>query len=598
VAAVEAGEVNGDEHCSPGSEPVALLLLPTEPEPVGRLSLSPPPLEVQTAARNNTHTFATPPRPSGGAVLPELSPPTHGKGIRRRLIGKQPVPMPMEPEPEAVAGAEHTDVWGSVDEEAFGQMDWRRKYQFIYRKFRRWAGPPPRAGSDLQDLLSCGADDVQVPDAPGKHLNGLERRQRAREFLDATGAPDVIREYVDQMWPPLSPAEASKVSEKKFLYARNVLLTWQGDWGVFDPGTLQSSDNWRNVVRHLQQDAGCGQVWKDFVLFAADLVEFLGATSWAACFEVCMNTFASKFVLRVHAHMYLARESQKLCACSSGRFLFHKSTPHKSHKLATMGRRNTAGWAGCYYVLAPMVGSVFKAGSVRPFTDFPVRPDWVFNLVQAEKMEFKEAFDEMIACGSGFSRRMGDLRAWQSARQEVKLRAHVQAEQAHHMATNYTWRSFPAIASWLSAMQRPHLRRKSFLVLEGPSGLGKTEYVRSLCGPAATLELNADSMRVPYLREFDPEVHKVIFWDECSVQLVVENRKLFQCPAAMITLGVSPTGRDAYRVWVNDAVMVIGSNRWSDELSALKNPSDAEWIRANMTHVIITSKMYIDPAEG
>ena len=57
------------------------------------------------------------------------------------------------------------------------------------------------------------------------------------------------------------------------------------------------------------------------------------------------------------------------------------------------------------------------------------------------------------------------------------------------MATNYTWRSFPAIDSWLSAMQRPHQRRKSFLVLEGPSGLGKTEYVRSMVGPAATLEL-------------------------------------------------------------------------------------------------------------
>ena len=66
----------------------------------------------------------------------------------------------------------------------------------------------------------------------------------------------------------------------------------------------------------------------------------------------------------------------------------------------------------------------------------------------------------------------------------------------------------------------------------------------------------------------------------------------------MLTLGVGPTGRDAYRVWVNEKVRVIGSNRWSDELSAFKNPSDAEWIRANMTHVIITSKMYIDPAEG
>ena len=82
------------------------------------------------------------------------------------------------------------------------------------------------------------------------------------------------------------------------------------------------------------------------------------------------------------------------------------------------------------------------------------------------------------------------------------------------------------------------------------------------------------------------------------MQLVAENRKLFQCPAAMLTLGVSPTGRDAYRVWVNDAVMVIGSNRWSEELSAFKNLSDAEWIRDNITHVIITSKLYGDSAEG
>ena len=61
-------------------------------------------------------------------------------------------------------------------------------------------------------------------------------------------------------------------------------------------------------------------------------------------------------------------------------------------------------------------------------------------------------------------------------------------------------------------MQRPHQRRTSFSVLEGPSVLGKTEYVRSLCGPQATLELHVDSMRALYLREFDPEVQKVIFW--------------------------------------------------------------------------------------
>jgi len=61
---------------------------------------------------------------------------------------------------------------------------------------------------------------------------------------------------------------------------------------------------------------------------------------------------------------------------------------------------------------------------------------------------------------------------------------------------------FPAIDSWRSAMHCPHQRRKSVLVLEGPSGLSKTEYVNGMVGPAATLELNANSMRAPYLRKF------------------------------------------------------------------------------------------------
>ena len=95
------------------------------------------------------------------------------------------------------------------------------------------------------------------------------------------------------------------------------------------------------------------------------------------------------------------------------------------------------------------------------------------------------------------------------------------------MATNYTWQSFPTIGSWLSSMQRPHQCRTSFLVLEGPSVSCKTEYVRGLCRPSATLELNADSMQAPCLREFDPEVHKVIFRHECGVQVVANNRTLF-----------------------------------------------------------------------
>ena len=42
--------------------------------------------------------------------------------------------------------------------------------------------------------------------------------------------------------------------------------------------------------------------------------------------------------------------------------------------------------------------------------------------------------------------------------------------------------------------------------------------------------------------------HSLILVDEASVQMVLKNRKLFQAPNALVTLGTSPTNRDAYSV--------------------------------------------------
>ena len=98
---------------------------------------------------------------------------------------------------------------------------------------------------------------------------------------------------------------------------------------------------------------------------------------------------------------------------------------------------------------------------------------------------------------------------------------------------------------------------KKILVIEGPVGVGKTEFIKQLGGPERTLGISADGMTSPYLRNFIPSKHKVIFWDECPVDLIIAYRKLFQSPASGITLGVSPTGRDVYRVWLNEAAHVI-----------------------------------------
>ena len=218
-------------------------------------------------------------------------------------------------------------------------------------------------------------------------------------------------------------------------------------------------------------------------------------------------------------------------------------------------------------------------------------------MVQAEKMTFAAAMQQMSMCGKSFTRCMQDLQAWQSAKEELQLADHVRQVQAHHTATNFAFKVYPEVEAWKGSVWQPHLRRKKFLVIEGPSGVGKTEFIKQIAGPEKTLEISADGMSSPYLRNFMPSKHKVIFWDECPVDLVIAYRKLFQCPASWITLGVSPTGRDVYRVWLNDAAHVIASNRWEDTLERLPNPADRNWLKENQVFLRVTDRMYVVHAE-
>ena len=75
--------------------------------------------------------------------------------------------------------------------------------------------------------------------------------------------------------------------------------------------------------------------------------------------------------------------------------------------------------------------------------------------------------------------------------------------------------------------------------------------------------------------------------------MVLANRKLFQAPAAWVDLGHSPTGRDVYRVFLNEAVLVVCSNGWSAQCEQLQSDDDKEWLQKNSVLVIIHGPMYI-----
>ena len=139
-------------------------------------------------------------------------------------------------------------------------------------------------------------------------------------------------------------------------------------------------------------------------------------------------------------------------------------------------------------------------------------------------------------------------------------------------------------------LEVPRDRRK-FLVLDGPSRMGKTAYAMSLFGKDRTLEVNCANEDQPALQAFRQDVHRCVLMDEASPDMVLTNRKLFQAPNAFVQLGQSKTGCHQYSVYMNDALIVIASNHWREALASMPH-SQASWIEANQVLITVTKPLW------
>ena len=136
--------------------------------------------------------------------------------------------------------------------------------------------------------------------------------------------------------------------------------------------------------------------------------------------------------------------------------------------------------------------------------------------------------------------------------------------------------------------------RYPFLVIEGPSKLGKSQFARQLTGRIEECcELNCISTPEPDVRLFKPHQHTIILFDEAPVKLVLAHKKLFQAPACWLELGSSTTNCHSYRAWVHRTRMVICSNTWSLELARLLHEADRQWVLQNSRHLCVNEPMWV-----
>ena len=107
------------------------------------------------------------------------------------------------------------------------------------------------------------------------------------------------------------------------------------------------------------------------------------------------------------------------------------------------------------------------------------------------------------------------------------------------------------------------------------------------------MELNcANCGNYPNMRGHDPDMHDCVLFDEGTLGMVLSNRKLFQAPASWVDFGHLLTGRGVYRVFRGDSVIVISSNKWSEEYAKLTLESDRNWISENQVLVYVTGPMF------
>ena len=157
-------------------------------------------------------------------------------------------------------------------------------------------------------------------------------------------------------------------------------------------------------------------------------------------------------------------------------------------------------------------------------------------------------------------------------------------------------RRIPEVEAWEATFETVQFRY-NFLVLDGPSKMGKTLYCRSrsLGSPGSLLEIDCAGADTPDLTSYEFGTHTMVLCDEGSAEMVLRYKKLFQASAAYTRLASSRTNCHAYDVWAHRVRFVITSNRWWPELMRMP-AEDAAWLWQNSVYVYVDAPLWLPDA--
>ena len=426
----------------------------------------------------------------------------------------------------------------------------------------------------------------------------IRQRHAALRWIIASKAPEWIRLACDAIF-----TGQDRVPGAARYNCKSCLLTWIGPWtaevtGEFTttPGRTQTPLD--VITRELTAAVESVDLWEKMQSHGTWVAMRAGAQDWAMCMEVCPETYHLQGVIRLHLHVFLkGMNNLRLGALSD--LALDGAVPVTARTVGGLTAQGSAthraSWSGYFYVVAPKKGQVFALANKRPWKDFLVNPTWIMNLLQADKLSFLQARALLCRCSSGVMRNLQELKAIEEEKERLLIDAKEADALASFRAYRRSFKTYDVVDAFLAQFLEDMPRYK-FLVLNGPSRLGKTLFARSLAKcDEGLLEVNCSAGNEPDLRAYRLSKHDTILFDEISPRQVASQRKLFQGAAAPVALGTSATNCHSYRVLVYRTKMVLATNVWDEELPLL-SPVDQDWIMKNSFILRLTERMW--KAEG
>ena len=377
------------------------------------------------------------------------------------------------------------------------------------------------------------------------------------------------------------------------------LLTWNGQWGLFESvdDNGRRVDNIKTMSNIMSRNKEVQSEFHRVRHVLEELVDTNVVKAFAVCAEISPETFA-KGQTRMHLHAWLCPVIDSRANVVTKTYGVHIPLDHLKiggvHPVVSDWQQGHSGrqdHSGCFYCEVDKKGHIMGYSTKRMFHDYVVKTTWITRML-TKKLTYTSAM--RLYAHSSFQAK--------ALMENVMFLQKYQAKQDmidEQIAIDKRWREtacgfrhIAKVESWLEAFT-VFRDRYDFLVMDGPSKMGKTRFVASMCFPEQFLLLDCSRAETPDLKDFERDLHEIICFDEASANMVIQSKKVFQSGLDICKLATSATNVNAYSVLMHRKKLVVCSNKWMKQVNAMTSVEDKEWLFDNSVYVYIDSKLYV-----